>query len=58
MEKAVDKVMEIMLANRVDGAIALLLEERALQQGLPTQYPTFNIIVRIVASPFVRIVLV
>ena len=47
MEKAVDRVMEIMLEKALDK-----------QQGLPTLYPTSNIIVRIVGEPFVGIVLV
>jgi len=42
----VDRVMEIMLEKALDK-----------QQGLPTPYPTSNIIVRIVGEPFVGIVL-
>ena len=47
MEKVVDRVMEIMLEKVLDK-----------QQGLPTPYPTSNIIVHIVGEPFVGIVLV
>ena len=49
-EEIVDEVMARLLAKTADEAMAHLLAERALQQGLPTSYPTSNINVSIVAN--------
>ena len=40
MERLVDTVMAELLEERVYGEMTSLLQEGALQQGLPTSYPT------------------